>query len=97
MFIQIIEFETDRIDEGQRLVDDYRTAIKGKATARRGILAKDRDGTNSYVNLVFFDDYESAMRNSELPETQQLSEQLMKLSTGEPTFSNLDVIDDHEM
>jgi hypothetical protein len=97
MFIQIIEFETDRIDEGRKLVDEYRATMKGKTPASRGILAKDRDQKNAYVNLVFFPDYESAMKNSELPETQQLSEQLMKLGTGEPTFSNLDVIDDHEM
>ena len=97
MFIQLIEFETDRIDEGRKLVDDYRASMKGKTAARRGILAKDRDSKNSYVNIVFFGDYESAMKNSDLPETQQLSEQLMKLGNGEPTFSNLEVIDDHEM
>jgi hypothetical protein len=97
MFVQLIAFDTDRIDEGQKLIDEYRTAMKGKATARRSILAKDRDKTNRYVNVVFFDDYESAMKNSQLPETQELSEKLMKLATGEPTFYNLDVLDDHEM
>ena len=97
MFVQLIAFDTDRIDEGQKLIDDYRTAMQGKATARRGILAKDRDKKNRYVNVVFFDDYESAMKNSQLPETQELSEKLMKLATGEPTFYNLDVLDDHEM
>src|SRR5256885_14662242 len=97
MFVQLIAFDTDRIDEGQKLIDEYRTAMKGKATARRGILAKDRDKKNHYVNAVFFDDYESAMKNSQLPETQELSEKLMKLAAGEPTFYNLEVVDDHEM
>jgi hypothetical protein len=96
MFIQIIEFETDRIDEGRKAVEDYRSATEGKRKANRGILTKDRDKANHYVNLVFFDDYESAMKNSEMPETQELSEKLMKLSTGEPKFYNLDVIDDHD-
>jgi quinol monooxygenase YgiN len=97
MFIQIIDFETDRIDEGRKLVDEYAATTEGKRTSRRGILAKDRDNNNRYVNIVFFDDYESAMKNSELPETQHLSEKLMKLSTGEPKFYNLDVVDDREM
>jgi quinol monooxygenase YgiN len=97
MFIQIIEFETDRIDEGRKLVDEYEETTQGKRTSRRGILAKDRDKKNHYVNIVFFDDYESAMKNSELPETQRLSEQLMKIASGDPKFYNLDVIDDREM
>ena len=97
MFIQLIEFETDRIDEGRKLVDEYRATMKGKTGARRGVLAKDRDQKNSYFNIVFFDDYESAMKNSEMPETQELSEKLMKLSTGEPAFLNLEVLDDNEL
>ena len=97
MFVQIIEFETDRIDEGRKLVDEYEETTQGKRTSRRGILAKDRDKKNHYVNIVFFDDYESAMKNSELPETQRLSEQLMKIANGDPKFYNLDVIDDREM
>ena len=87
MFVQIIEFDTGRIDEGRKLVDEYEETTKGKRTSRRGILAKDRDKKNHYVNIVFFDDYESAMKNSELPETQHLSEQLMKIASGEPNSS----------
>src|SRR3954451_20608443 len=97
MFIQIIEFETDRIDEGRKLVDDYEATTVGKRTSRRGILAKDRDKNNHYVNIVFFDDYASAMENSELPDTQLLSEKLMKLAQGDPKFYNLEVVDDREM
>jgi hypothetical protein len=98
MFIQIIDFETDRIDEGRKDVEEYRSTIKNKGgTARRGILAKDRDKPNHYVNIVFFDDYASAMKNSELPETQQLAERLGKLATNEATFINLEVIEDNQI
>ena len=97
MFVQIIEFSTDRIDEGRKLVDEYVETTEGKRTSRRGILAKDRDKENHYLNIVFFDDYEAAMKNSELPETQALAEKLGKLATGGPTFYNLEVIDDREM
>jgi hypothetical protein len=96
MFIQVIEFETDRIDEGQQYVDEYRAATEGKRTARRGILTKDRDKPNHYVNLVFFDSYESAMKNSEMPETQELSAKLMKIAKGEPKFYNLEVLKDED-
>jgi hypothetical protein len=95
-FIQIIEFETDRIDEGQKYVDEYRTATKGKRTATRGILAEDRDNKGHYVNIVFFPSYEAAMKNSEMPETQELSANLMGLSKGAPKFYNLEVLQDQD-
>jgi hypothetical protein len=96
VFVQIIEFRTDKIDEGQKYVDEYRAKTEGKRTSRRGILAKDRDEANRYFNLVFFDSYESAMENSKLPETQELSEKLMGIAQGEPTFHNLDIVADQE-
>ena len=97
MFIQVIDFKTDRFDEVRALVDDYRASTSGKRTARRGILSKSRDGENRYVNIVFFDSYEEAMRNSEMPETSAFAEQMMKLCEGPATFSNLDVIIDETL
>ncbi len=96
MFIQIIEFETDRFDEGQKHVDEYRATTEGKRASGRAIVCKDRDKPNHYFNIVFFEDYESAMKNSEMPETQKLSAALMDLATGAPTFYNLDVVRDEE-
>jgi hypothetical protein len=96
VFIQIIDFETDRIDEGRKYVEEYRNSTTGKRTATRGILTKDRDKPNRYLNLVFFESYDAAMKNSEMPETQELAEKLMKLSTGDPRFLNLEVLDDME-
>ena len=94
-FIQIIEFKTDRFDEVKGLVDDYRASTQDKRTARRGLLTKSRDGENSYVNIVFFESYEEAMKNSEMPETSAFAEQMMKLCDGPPTFHNLDVRDEY--
>jgi hypothetical protein len=96
MFIQVIEFETDNIDEGKKHVDEYRAKTQGKRTSQRAILAKDRDKANHYVNIVFFDDYESAMKNSEMPETQELASKLMSLANGAPKFYNLDVVYDED-
>ncbi len=44
--------------------------------------------------MVFFDSYESAMENSNLPETQAGVEQFRDLMDGPPIFHDLDVIDD---
>ena len=44
--------------------------------------------------MVFFDSYESAMENSNLPETAEFAEQQMPLLDGPPTFYDLDIVDD---
>jgi hypothetical protein len=96
MFVQVIEFSTDRIDEGRAAIEEYRESTKGRRTAARGILGQDRDTPGRYLNIVFFPSYEEAMKNSEMPETQKLAQTLMGLGTGEPRFVNLDVIYDEE-
>lgn len=93
-FLQIVEFRTSRIDEGTQYVEEWERATEGRRTARRGILCQDRDDSTRYLNVVFFDSYESAMDNSNLPETRELAQQLMSLADGSPVFYNLDVIDD---
>jgi hypothetical protein len=47
--------------------------------------------------MVEFPSYEAAMENSRLPETNRIAEQMQKLSDGEPTFRNLDVVETHEL
>ena len=42
---------------------------------------------------MFFDSYEEAMENSNLPVTQQFAAKMMALTDGEPTFHNLDVVE----
>ena len=96
MFVQIIDFESDNFDEGAKYVDEYREKTAGKRSVKRAILAQDRDKPGHYFNLVFFDDYESAMKNSDMPETQELSGRLMGLARSEPKFYNLDVIRDED-
>jgi hypothetical protein len=93
-FIQIIDFHTPKIDEGRKAVDEYFAKTEGKRTARRGLLCQDREDPTHYVNIVFFDSYESAMKNSEMPETSELSGKLMALTEGPATFLNLDIVDD---
>jgi hypothetical protein len=97
VFIQVIEFRSSKPDELAALVGGYREAAGGKTTARRGLLTRSRDDDTSYVNIVFFDSYEEAMKNSELPETSAFAEKMMAICDGPPTFHNLDVVVDDEM
>lgn len=91
-FIQIIDFRTARIAEAQKHVDEWFQKTEGRRTARRGLLCQDRDDPGRYLNIVFFDSYESAMENSALPETGQLAERLGALGDGPSTFVNLEVV-----
>ena len=43
---------------------------------------------------MFFDSYEDAMANSDLPVTAEFSQRMMALADGPPTFRNLDVLED---
>jgi quinol monooxygenase YgiN len=90
-FVQIIEFKTSRFDEVKALAEEYDLTSQSDNQARRVTLTEDRDRPGTYLNIVEFDSYESAMENSNRPETAQFSEQMMKLCDGPPTFYNLDV------
>ena len=93
-FMQIIEFRTSDIEELRRINEEWRQATEGKRTARRELLARDHSDPSRYVAVVFFDSYESAMDNSDLPETKAFSEQLLKASNGPPLFYDLDILED---
>lgn len=94
-FIQIIEFRTDKVDEMRKLDGEWRAQAKSQgATAQRGILCADRDDAGRYFQIVFFDSAEAAEKNSALPVTQEFAGKMMALGKGQPTFYNLDVVDD---
>lgn len=93
-FIQIIDFRTKRMDEGRAFVDEYLAKTEGRRTTERSILCQDRDDPDHYVNVVFFDSYEAAMENSNLPETNELAERLASLSDEPSKFLNLDVLEE---
>ena len=93
-FIQIIEGRTSRGDEIEALSETSRTRTEGRSTVRRSIETQDRDDPSRFMVIVFFDSYESAMENSNLPETDEFSQKMMELVDGPPTFHNLDVVED---
>jgi hypothetical protein len=93
-FVQIIEMRTTRVDELTALEEEWEKATEGKRTLRRSIVTRDRNDPNRYLVLAFFDDYESAMVNSNLPETNEFGQKQAGLLDGPMAFTDLDVIED---
>ena len=89
-FVQIIEFKTSRFDEIEHLAEQYDLS-SGDNTARKVTIAEDRESPGTFYNIVEFDSYESAMKNSQRPEVGQFAEAMQKICDGPPKFYNLDV------
>ena len=79
-FVQMIDLRTDNVDDLKKIDDEWLAATEGKRTIRRQIVTRDRNDPSRLVILVFFDSYESAMENSNLPETQACAEQYAALA-----------------
>jgi len=96
-FIQIMDFKTAASEDELRAInEEFEQATEGRRTARRIIVGRDRNDPDRYVNVVFFDSYESAMENSNLPETGEIANKMAALTKG-VAFIDLDVIEDRSV
>ena len=93
-FIQIIEVRTNNVDGLRSLDEEWEKATEGKRTLQRAIIAHDRNEDDRYLILAFFDSYEAAMENSNLPATGEISSKMGALVDGGITFTDLEVIED---
>ncbi|MER6071874.1 ester cyclase [Streptomyces sp. NPDC001817] len=93
-FVQLIECRTSRLDEMNRLMDDWVEQTRGKRTATHALVGKDRSDAAHIVEVVEFPSYEEAMRNSNLPETDKIFHDMVALCDEMPTFIDLDVVRD---
>jgi hypothetical protein len=93
-FVQLIDMRTKNVDEIQQLETEWEQATEGKRTLRRSIIGRDRNDPDRYVVIAFFDDYDSAMVNSNLPETAEFGRKQSALLDGPMQFTDLDVIDE---
>jgi hypothetical protein len=93
-FIQTIELRTKEYDAMKALGDAFFDATEGKRTVRRSIVTRDRNDPDRYVLIVFFDSYDSAMENSNLPETAEFAEKQTAMLEAPPSFADLDVVED---
>ena len=93
-FIQIIECRTSDVEALTKLEREWRAATEGKRTLRRSIVARDRNDPDRHLVLAFFDSYESAMVNSNLPETADFGVKQNAILDAPMAFTDLDVIED---
>lgn len=91
-FVQVIEIQTKRIDEVLALTDELRSRAAEGSTVRRGTYTEDRDQAGRYMAIVEFDSFESAMENSNRPETGEFSSRMAELCDAPPRFYNLNVL-----
>jgi hypothetical protein len=94
-FVQLIEMRTKRFEELQSLENEWLTSTEGKRTLRRSLVGRDRDDPEHYYILAFFDDFDSAMANSNLPETGEFGAKQQALCDAPVAFTNLDVVEEH--
>ncbi len=96
-FIQLVEFKTAQIDAMFDLDQKWRDATEGKRKATAATMTRDRDRPDTYLWLIEFPSYEAATQNEQLPETQAVSQEMMKVCDGEPIFRNLEVVVKREL
>jgi hypothetical protein len=93
-FVQIIDLHSSKFEEIEKLELEWRAATEGRRTLRRSIVTRDHHDADHYVVLAFFDSHESAMTNSNLPETATFGERQAALCDAPMGFTDLDVIED---
>lgn len=93
-FVQMMEMTTSKLAEFKAIDREWRDATEGKRTLRRATLLQDRNDRHHIVVLAFFDSFESAMENSNLPETTAFAERLATLAEGSLVFSDFEVLEE---
>ncbi|MGW0731078.1 ester cyclase [Streptomyces sp. NPDC002851] len=96
-FVQLIDCKTKNLDQLNRLMDDWVEATQGKRTATHSMVGRDRSDSTHVVEIVEFPSYEEAMKNSNLPETNRIFEEMVAACDETPTFTDLDVVRDEQL
>jgi hypothetical protein len=90
-FIQIMEFETSRIDELEALMTTFQKERGDALLATKATITEDRARPGHYLVIVEFDSYEEAMKNSNDPVTTEYAEKITAMLEGPQIFHDLDV------
>jgi hypothetical protein len=91
-FIQIMEFDTSRIDDVEALSRRMQEERGDSLLASRATFTEDRERRGHYYVIIEFDSYEEAMKNSNDPVTSKYAGEMATLLDGPPVFRNLDVV-----
>lgn len=93
-YIQLIEFTTrHQVDEVRRAMDAWLDASRGRRALRMAVVAKDHECPNHFWELLEYASEDDAAQVAELPETKAAYQRWSSLLDGEPTFHNLDVVE----
>ena len=97
-FVQIIEWKTSRIDEVQKLQEEFRSSWEERegGPTRITVLA-DRDRPNTYLTIAEFNSLEEAEANSNSADTSAFAGRMAELCDGPPTFYNTDLMQQEVM
>ncbi|MFJ2258242.1 hypothetical protein ACIOKD_07810 [Streptomyces sp. NPDC087844] len=91
-FAQIIDFETERIDEMRELVREAEKDSAGRSGGpTHRMVLQDRRTPNRYLVVIGFESFDEAMRNSEDPRTTRMAERMAALCSRPPEFTDCDV------
>jgi hypothetical protein len=96
-FVQLMEYKATDPAEVRRIHDEWAQSTEGKRNARRLLLTKHHEDADRFCELVFFDSYEEAMENSDLPETQRFAERMKGVIDGDVSYVDLDVVDEQRL
>ncbi|MFD5419303.1 hypothetical protein ACFWJT_14905 [Streptomyces sp. NPDC127069] len=95
-FAQIIDFETERIEEVRELLRGYEERVRAQGRSGGPVartLLRDRANPNRYLAVVEFESHEAARANSEAAETNELAQALAALMTRPTAYTDCDVVD----
>ena len=93
-FVQIVDFETDRLEEMREVAEEADRRLAGREGGpTHRLVLRDRNKPGHVLVVIEFDSYEDAMRNSNDPETTKMAEQMAALCTRPPSFTDCDVLD----
>src|SRR5271165_605344 len=90
-FIQIMEFETSRMEELEALMRKFQAERGDALLATKATITEDRARPGHYLVIVEFDSYEEAMKNSNDPVTSEYAEKVAAMLEGPQIFHDLDV------
>lgn len=90
-FVQIMEFDTSRIEEVEALSTRMQAERGDALLASKATVTEDRDRPGHYFVIIEFPSYEEAMKNSSDPVTDRYSKEMSALLDGPPRFHNLNV------
>lgn len=91
-FVQIVSFRTDHADQLRPLEARWKAATEGRRTLLDERVFVSHSDPRHVVTVNEFESYESAMANSNLPETSALAEEFGRLIDGEVEYLDLDLV-----